>query len=55
MDVLWFQQDDAKRHRANETIDLLEETFGERIIYVKIRLRLFYHKISAEFLEREIQ
>ena len=32
MDELWFQQDGATCHTANETIVLLKETFGERII-----------------------
>ena len=26
--VLWFQQDDATCHTANEIVNLLEETFG---------------------------
>ena len=29
---LWFQQDGATCHTARATIDLLKETFGERII-----------------------
>ena len=32
VDDLWFQQDGATCHTANATIDLLKETFGERII-----------------------
>ena len=31
-DDLWFQQDDAICLAANETISLLKEPFGERII-----------------------
>ncbi|GFW97825.1 transposable element Tc3 transposase [Trichonephila clavipes] len=29
---LWFQQDDATCHTARATIDLLEDTFGDRLI-----------------------
>ncbi|GFS72609.1 transposable element Tc3 transposase [Trichonephila clavipes] len=29
---LWFQQDDAKCHTAHATIDLLKDTFGDRLI-----------------------
>ena len=32
VDDLWFQQDGATCHTANETINLLKKTFGERII-----------------------
>lgn len=32
VDDLWFQQDGATCHTANDTINLLKETFGERII-----------------------
>lgn len=32
VDDLWFQQDGVTCHTANETINLLKETFGERII-----------------------
>ena len=31
-DDIWFQQDGATCHTANETINLLKETFGESII-----------------------
>ena len=30
--IVWFQQDGATCHTANETINLLEGNFGERII-----------------------
>ncbi|GFT77327.1 transposable element Tc3 transposase [Trichonephila clavipes] len=30
--VLWFQQDDAICHTARATIDLLKDTFGDRLI-----------------------
>ena len=29
---MWFQQDGATCHTARDTINLLKETFGERII-----------------------
>ncbi|GFT30461.1 uncharacterized protein TNCV_2377481 [Trichonephila clavipes] len=29
---LWFQQDDATCHTARATIDLLKDTFGDRLI-----------------------
>ncbi|GFU66315.1 putative transposable element [Trichonephila clavipes] len=29
---LWFQQDGATRHTARGTIDLLKDTFGDRLI-----------------------
>ncbi|GFV87311.1 putative LOC100569746 [Trichonephila clavipes] len=29
---LWFQQDDTTRHTARATIDLLKDTFGDRLI-----------------------
>ncbi|GFU52451.1 hypothetical protein TNCV_2546101 [Trichonephila clavipes] len=29
---LWFQQDGATCHRARATIDLLKDTFGDRLI-----------------------
>ncbi|GFW25509.1 DUF4817 domain-containing protein [Trichonephila clavipes] len=29
---LWFQQDGATRHTARSTIDLLKDTFGDRLI-----------------------
>ncbi|GFU61898.1 putative DD41D transposase [Trichonephila clavipes] len=29
---LWFQQDGATRHTARATIDLLKDTFGDRLI-----------------------
>ncbi|GFW41009.1 uncharacterized protein TNCV_414181 [Trichonephila clavipes] len=29
---LWFQQDDAKCHTARAPIDLLKDTFGDRLI-----------------------
>ncbi|GFU37863.1 hypothetical protein TNCV_1063741 [Trichonephila clavipes] len=29
---LWFQQDGAKCHTARATIDLLKDTFGDRLI-----------------------
>ncbi|CAH2237439.1 jg3568 [Pararge aegeria aegeria] len=32
VDELWFQQDGATCHTAHVTIDLLKETFDERII-----------------------
>ncbi|XP_054283494.1 uncharacterized protein LOC129000557 [Macrosteles quadrilineatus] len=32
LESVWFQQDGATCHTANDTIGLLAETFGERII-----------------------
>lgn len=32
LDEIWFQQDDAKPHTSNETMALLREHFGERLI-----------------------
>ncbi|GFX15551.1 uncharacterized protein TNCV_3304801 [Trichonephila clavipes] len=31
---LWFQQDGATCHTARATIDLLKDTFGDRLIHV---------------------
>ncbi|GFU28184.1 transposable element Tc3 transposase [Trichonephila clavipes] len=30
--VLWFQQDGATYHKARATVDLLKDTFGDRLI-----------------------
>jgi hypothetical protein len=35
-EITWFQQDDATAHTANNSMKLLNEIFGERVISRKL-------------------
>ncbi|GFW58579.1 hypothetical protein TNCV_718791 [Trichonephila clavipes] len=50
---LWFQQDGATCHAARATIDLLKDTFGDRLISDKIRCVIA--DIRPQMLEKVIE
>ncbi|GFW02636.1 uncharacterized protein TNCV_2456501 [Trichonephila clavipes] len=67
---LWFQQDGATFHTARATIDLLKDTFGDRLIsrfgpvyadkpqtldHLEDNIRRVIHDIRPQMLEKVIE